>query len=115
MAVRKLHVGFGEGFELAFFGVVNFGRDESVGEFLAVSADILNRGSSSETWNFAESFDAGKIMTAGKRDYVVPVFAAHDFEFGAVFEVGFCNAEYAVFDDDAVEAFVVTDSVCAIT
>ena len=103
MAVGELHVGFGEGFELAFFGVVNFGRDESVGEFLAVSANILNWSGSSKTWNFAERFDAGKIMTAGKRNYVVPVFAAHDFEFGAVFEVGFCDAEYAIFDDDAVK------------
>lgn len=69
-----------EGFEGAGGGVVNFDFGQSVGDFLAVGADVLNGSCAGEAGDFAEGFDAGKAALAGIRDDVVPIFAAHDFD-----------------------------------
>ena len=76
--------------------VENVDAVEGVGDFLAVSADILNWSSADEAGDFAESFDAGEILLAGVFDYGIPWLAPHDFESGlvAIFSSG--NAAHAI-------------------
>ena len=80
MTVGKMEVGGGESFEFVGFGIVNFGAHENLGNVLAVGTDVLDRGGAGFARDFAEGFDAGKILFACECDGGVPVGAAHDCE-----------------------------------
>ena len=78
---------------------------------MAVGTDVLDGRSTGKAGDFGEGFDAGIIVFAGIIYGVIPDGAAHDGE-SAVF-VG--DALDGVFDEDAVKAFVVAESVGATT
>ena len=96
----------------------------------------MNGRGGGEARDFAHGFDAGVILLAGVFDYVVPQFSAHDFYNVSLFlpshvsirivwslvEVAFDDGGiggggefgdsfHAIYDDDTIEAFVVSDSV----
>ena len=61
VSIGKLEVGFGESFIGASERVVDIDFFEDVDNFLAVCTDVLNGSSSSETGDFAQPFDTGKV------------------------------------------------------
>ncbi len=82
---------------------------------LTVGADILDWSCAGETWDFGKGFDAGETFGGSVFDDMIPVFAAHNFKFKAVFDWFFKHATHAINDDDTVKTFVVADSVGAET
>ena len=80
MAIRKMKIGGVEGFEIASCDVIDFGGFESVGNVLAVGADILNGGGTGEARNLGEGFDASEIPFAGAGDNGVPIGAAKSIQ-----------------------------------
>ena len=80
---------------------------------MAVGANILDGGTAGKTGDFAHGFDASVILVAGVFNDIVPVFTAHDFDDVVATLCG--NAAHTVDDNDAIEAFVVSESVGAVT
>ncbi len=116
VTVGKAEVGFGESLESACGGVVDFGFDESVGEFLAVGTDVLDGGGAGEAWDTAQGFNTGEASFASVGHYIVPVFAPHNFKTSRVTRRCYdFDAAHAVDDDDAVEAFIVAKRVGTVT
>ena len=79
LTVGEVEVFFGQGDGLSSDGIVGFEFNESVGELLAVGADILNWGRAGQAGDFAHGFDTGKAFFAREFNDVVPIFSAHDF------------------------------------
>ncbi len=91
---------------------MNFG--ESVGDFLAVCADILNGGGGGKSWDFTESFDAGEVEIAGIFDNVIPIFATHNIQYGTASGGGGSDAAHAIDEDGTRKTFVVTNGIGAV-
>ena len=108
-AIGKVEVGFGYGEEFIGDWIINIDFGESVGDFLTVSADVLNWCSAGETRDFAESFDAGKTAFGGEFDDVVPEFATHGFDGGGFGR----DATHTIDNNYTTIAFVVADGVSA--
>lgn len=82
---------------------------------MAVGADVLYRSGAGEAGDFAQSFDAGEAFIGSIFDDVVPIFAAHDFDFdGAVWQDFIGDTLHAVDDDGAGKTFVVTNGISTV-
>ncbi len=114
IAVRKAAVVALQCDETVGLTVVGLERQQSVGNFLTIRPDVLNRCGSGSAGNARHGFDACQVHIDCALDDTIPYFAATDFECHITrLVVNDIKAGDTVANHDAVIAFVANDNVTA--
>ena len=115
-AVTEAAVAAGQGFECAILGVKNLNRRQGLGNFLAIGADILDRGGTGRAGNQAERFNTGQTGCDTTLDDRIPGLAAAQcqVDVGFIFFINFITADFVDQDQTGVTG-VSSDYVAAFT